>query len=124
MKTCAPLAGVVLVALGSQVAFAGEKETATLSLPGARVEATHEYSPSKKAYTDSVKAKEKALRSDGGKAWVNEARQPTKESTVRTEIGGALLGSGAAISKEKSMGTTSAAEEALRRHESNKKPKR
>lgn len=101
-------------------AFAGEKEGASISLPGASVEVNTEYSGTKKEYKDAVKNKQESLAKDGGSAMVNEARQPTKETTIKTEIGIGIKGMGASTSSEKSMGKTSAAEKALRNNEKNK----
>lgn len=51
----------------------------------------------------------------------NPAQQPTKETTVRTEKGGTVFGSGGTTFNEKSLGTMPAAEEALRNHEKQNK---
>lgn len=100
-------------------AFAGEKEGASFSLPGASVEVNTEYSGSKKEYKEAVRNKQESLEKEGGKAMVNEARQPTKETTFKKEVGIGFKGMGASTSNERSVGTTSAAEEALRNHEKN-----
>lgn len=115
------IGAVVTIAFASNIAIAGEKESAKMSLPGASMEVTKEYSGTKKEYDKAVKDKEHALKTEGGKAMVNEAKQPTKDVTVKTEVGGTFMGSGGSVSNEKPLGKTSAAEDALRNHEKNKK---
>ncbi len=117
MKKVMRIGAVVAIACACNGAIAGEKQSAKMSLPGASMEVTKEYSGTKKEYDGAVKAKEQALKTEGGKAMVNEAKQPTKDVTVKTEVGGTFMGSGGSLSKEKPLGKTSAAEEALRNHE-------
>lgn len=118
MKKRFLIAGFVLssVMTGNAV-LAGEKEGGKISLPGASMEVTTEYSGSKKEYSDAVKKKEQSLKTEGGKGMFNEASQPTKETAVRAEVGGTVFGSGGSVTSEKSIGGTSAAEDALRNHE-------
>lgn len=111
---------IILVA-GSNTAFSGDKEGATTQVPGFKLETTTIYSGTKQEYVDAVRQKQHDLKTQGGAAMNNPVHQPTKETTVRTEKGGTIFGSGGTIFNEKSLGHTSAAEEALRNHQQQKK---
>jgi len=111
----------VLFAIFTHFAIAdGEKEISKVIIPGASVERTVEYSGTKSEYKKAVSDKEKAIKTQGGKAMVNESKQPIKKETIRGEVGGAVHGIGASKSREKSIGTTSAAEEALKNQDKKK----
>jgi hypothetical protein len=111
---------IVVSALFCGLVAAGEKDSSKVVLPGASIEMSNEYSGSKRDYEKAVHDKKEALKTKGGEAMVNEAKQPVKESTIRTERGIGAKGFGYSESREKSLGKTSAAEEALRTHRSAK----
>ncbi len=96
---------------------ASESHGIKLQAPGISVERIDRYSTSKKDFDTAVKGKEKAIQEKGGAAMVNEAHQPTREITLRTEKGFSLSGvGGASVSSERTV-TQSAAEQALKNSE-------
>ena len=104
---------VVLLAICTTFAIAGEKESEGYSVPGATVEKNTEYSGTHQEYNQAVSEKQRAIETQGGSAMVNEAKQPVKQESIRTEVGVGVKGFEYHKSTETSPTTTSAAEEAL-----------